>query len=136
MKICPRPVEIEIPFDLWSEKVDNSLPPVEAEAPIQLKPNEIKKAAEILSSARRPLILSGGGAAKSEVAKEITQLAGVLRAAVVMTTEGQGVIHCENPWCAGIFVLWLSPARARADVILVVGSRLRASGNTSLETRN
>ncbi|UCD38919.1 MAG: thiamine pyrophosphate-binding protein, partial [Fidelibacterota bacterium] len=129
----PRPVEIEIPFDLWPEKVEVPLTPVEAEAPIQPRPDEIKKAAEILSNAKRPLILAGGGGAKSDVGKEITRLAKVLRAPVVMTTEGQGVIHCENPWCAGNFVLWLNPALARADVILVAGSRLRASGNTSLE---
>jgi len=131
----PRPVEIEIPFDLWSEKVEMSLPPVEVSPPAQPKSEEIKRAVEILSNASRPLILAGGGAARADVSREITRLAELLKAPVVMTTEGQGVIHCEHPMCAGNFVLWLNPALQQADVILVVGSRLRASGNTLLELR-
>ena len=131
----PRPVEIEIPFDLWAEKAEMSLPPVEVSPPAQPKSEEIKMAVEILSNASRPLILAGGGAAKADVSGEITQLAELLKAPVVMTTEGQGVIHCEHPMCAGNFVLWLNPALQQADVILVVGSRLRASGNTRLELR-
>jgi acetolactate synthase-1/2/3 large subunit len=52
-----------------------------------------------------------------------------------MTTEGQGSIHCEHPLCAGNFILWLNPIFKKADVLLVLGSRLRASGNTRLELR-
>jgi acetolactate synthase-1/2/3 large subunit len=131
----PRPVEIEVPFDLWSKKAEMSPVIVEKGVPEQPDPNDIKNAADILSSAKRPLILAGGGAAKSDVVAEITQLAERLKAPVVMTTEGQGAIHCENPWCGGNFALWTNPAFTRADVILVVGSRLRASGNTKLELR-
>ncbi len=131
----PRPVEIEIPFDLWPKKAEMSLPPVEVSPPAQPEPEEIKKAADLLGNASRPLILAGGGAAKSDASGEITRLAELLKAPVVMTTEGQGVIHCEHPMCAGNSVLWLNPALQQADVILVVGSRLRASGNTRLELR-
>lgn len=131
----PRPVEIEIPFDIWSKKAEMSLPPVEVSPPARPGPEDIKKAADLLGNASRPLILAGGGAAKSDVSGEITQLAELLKAPVVMTTEGQGVIHGDHPLCAGNFVLWLNPALSKADVILVVGSRLRASGNTRLELR-
>ena len=131
----PRPVEIEIPFDLWPVKAEMSLSPIEKNTPKQPGPDEIKKAAKLLHSARRPLILAGGGAAKSDVSKEITQLAELLQAPVVMTTEGQGAIDCSHPLCAGNSILWLNPALKKADVILVVGSRLRASGNTKLELK-
>ena len=131
----PRPVEIEVPYDIWSQKAEMSLPPVEVSPPIPRDPEDITKAAEILSKAKRPLILAGGGAAKADVSGEITRLAESLQARVVMTTEGQGVIHCNHPLCAGNFLLWLNPVFKQADVILVVGSRLRASGNTRLELR-
>ena len=131
----PRPVEIEVPYDIWSQKAEMSLPPVEVSPPVQPDPKDIRKAAEILSKASRPLILSGGGAAKADISVEITRLAGSLKAPVVMTTEGQGVIHCDHPLCAGNFILWLNPVFKQADVLLVVGSRLRASGNTRLELR-
>ncbi len=131
----PRPVEIEVPFDLWSQQFEATLPVIEASVPVKPEPDAIKKAAGILTKARRPLILAGGGAAKAGISAEITRLAGVLNAPVVMTTEGQGVIHCEHPMCAGNFILWLNPVFKQADIILVVGSRLRASGNTRLELR-
>ncbi len=131
----PRPVELEIPFDLWSDKAEMSLPAVVPGTPAQPSPDEIKKAAALLRNARHPLILAGGGAAKSGASGEITQLAEQLNAPVVMTTEGQGSIHCGHPLCAGNFILWLNPALIKADVILVVGSRLRASGNTRLKLR-
>ena len=128
----PRPVEIEVPFDLWSKQAEMSLPAVEVGPPAQPGPEEIRKAADLLSQASRPLILAGGGGVKSDISAEITQLAERLNAPVVMTTEGQGVIHCDHPLCAGNFVLWLNPVFKQADVVLVVGSRLRASGNTRL----
>ncbi len=131
----PRPVEIEIPFDIWSKRAEMSLPPVEVNPTALPEHEDIKKAADLLDNASRPLILAGGGAAKADVSGEITQLAEVLKAPVVMTTEGQGVIHCDHPLCAGNSVIWLNPALQQADVILVVGSRLRASGNTRLELR-
>ncbi len=131
----PRPVEIEVPFDLWSQPVGVTLPAIEVGPTVQPGLEEIKKAAELLAKASRPLILAGGGAAKADVSSEITRLAANLKAPVVMTTEGQGVIHCDHPFCAGNFVLWLNPVFKQADVILVVGSRLRASGNTRLELR-
>ncbi|MBN1176987.1 MAG: hypothetical protein JXA51_04835 [Dehalococcoidales bacterium] len=131
----PRPVEIEVPYDIWSQKAEMSLPPVEVSPPTRPDPEDIRKAAGILGKASRPVILSGRGAAKADVSGEIARLAESLKAPVVMTTEGQGVIHCDHPFCAGNFMLWLNPVFKQADVILVVGSRLRASGNTRLELR-
>lgn len=131
----PRPVEMEVPFDLWSAEAEISLPTVEAAAPDQPCPDEIKQAAMLLREARRPLILAGGGAAKADVTGEITQLAERLNAPVVMTTEGQGVIPPDHPLCAGNFTLWLNPAFDEADVILIVGSRLRSAGSKKLEVR-
>ena len=129
----PRPVEIEVPYDLWSKQVDISLPPVEKGIQLQADDHEIKKAADILRNACRPLILAGGGAAKADISIEITQLAESLNAPVIMTTEGQGIIHNEHPLNAGNFTLWLHPIFKQTDAILIVGSRLRASGNTQLE---
>ncbi|MFH1647192.1 MAG: thiamine pyrophosphate-binding protein [Chloroflexota bacterium] len=131
----PRPVEIEVPFDLWTVEADMSLPPTTSEAPAQPAPGDIKQAAAILGSARRPLILAGGGAAKSEVSAEITQLAERLNAPIVMTTEGQGVIPADHPLSAGNFIFFLNPALKEADVVLIVGSRLRSAGNQKLDLR-
>ncbi len=132
----PRPVELEIPYDLWSQKVERYVETIPAGEVIPADPAQIEQAAKILVDAEYPLILAGGGAAKAKVDKEITRLAEQLNVPVVMTTEGQGSIHCQHPLCAGNFTLWLNPIFKKADVVLVVGSRLRASGNTQLELRD
>jgi len=131
----PRPVELEIPYDLWPKKAGISLPdtvPSHSDLPGR---GEISKAAELLENAKYPLILAGGGAAEADISHEITQLAELINAPVVMTTEGQGIIRNDHPLCAGNFVLWLNPALQKADLVIVIGSRLRASGNTRLELR-
>jgi acetolactate synthase-1/2/3 large subunit len=132
----PRPVELEIPFDLWSQEVDTFVEPISAGELITADPALIEEAAAILIRAEHPLILAGGGAAKARVNNEMTQVAEKMNVPVVMTTEGQGSIHCQHPLCAGNFTLWLNPIFQKADVILVVGSRLRTSGNTRLQLRD
>jgi acetolactate synthase-1/2/3 large subunit len=129
----PRPVEMEVPFDLWAEKAEMDPAVARRGVPQPAAPEEIREAAGLLNSAARPLILAGGGAAKANISAEITRMAEKLKAPVVMTTEGQGSIHCQHPFCAGNFTLWLNPIFKKADVLLVLGSRLRASGNTRLE---
>jgi acetolactate synthase-1/2/3 large subunit len=129
----PRPAEIEVPFDLWSKRREMTFGSTERLMPVQPEPEDIKKAAAILGSARRPMILAGRGAVKAGVGREITRLAERLRAPVVMTPEGQGLIPRQHPYYAGNYTLWLNPFFKEADAIAVVGSRLRASGNTRLD---
>jgi acetolactate synthase-1/2/3 large subunit len=129
----PRPAEIEVPFDMWAKRGEMTFGGTERLEPIPPEPGDIEKAAAILGGARRPMILGGRGAVKAGVGREITQLAGRLRAPVVMTPEGQGLIPRGHPFYAGNFTLWLNPIFKEADAILVVGSRLRASGNTRLD---
>lgn len=131
----PRPVEIEVPFDLWSKPIEFTPSEIGAEPPLKPKNSDIKKAATILRKAEKPLILAGGGAAKSGISREIEELAELINAPVVMTTEGQGVLGVNHRLYAGSFLLWSNPAFAMADAVLIVGSRLRASGNTSLKLR-
>jgi acetolactate synthase-1/2/3 large subunit len=128
----PRPAEIEVPYDLWSKRGEMTFSNTDRLPPIRPEPGDIRKAATILEEAERPLILAGRGAVKAGVGTEIRQLAEKLKAPVVMTPEGQGLIPCKHPYCAGNSTLWLNPVFQETDAILVIGSRLRASGNTSL----
>ncbi len=129
----PRPAEIEVPYDLWSKPGEITFSSTERLPLIEPDPEDIDQAADMLKNARRPMILAGRGAIKAGVAGEITQLAERLKAPVVMTPEAQGLIPRGHPFCAGNFTLWLNPVLKEADAVLVVGSRLRASGNTRLD---
>ena len=123
----PRPVYVEIPWDTVAGKSDVEFP--ERESFPRLKPNreEVKKAAELLISARRPLIWAGGGVISAGAAEELTALAEKLGAPVAMTAEGKGGIP-ETHFLSlgGAYygfgaVRWATPT---ADVILAVGTRL------------
>ncbi|MBN1160375.1 MAG: hypothetical protein JXA17_00285 [Dehalococcoidales bacterium] len=131
----PRPAEIEVPYDLWSKRGEMAFTSTERLEPIPPDQEDIKKITKTMSNARRPMILAGRGAVKASVAIEITQLAERLRAPVVMTPEGQGLIPCDHSFCGGNSALWLNPFFKEADAILVVGSRLRASGSTQLDLK-
>ena len=124
-----RPVALEIPVDLWAQQADMDLPPAERTAPVPPDPAAIERAADLLGTAKRPIILTGSGAMDAD----ITGLAETLNAPVVMTTEGQGVIDPGHPLCAGSYLLWQHPILKQADTILVVGSRLKMAASTHLD---
>ena len=132
----PRPVELEVPFDLWSQEADMDLVPVEKGPLLSPDPETVTKAAAMLQAARKPLIIAGGGAANGGLTKEITALAEAINAPVVMTGEGQGCIDVAHPLYAGNVTLWLHPILGEADTAIIVGSRLRSSGNQKLSLRD
>ncbi len=119
----PRPVEVEIPFDLFAVKADidigknkekdRSLPDLSA----------VKKAAAMLSAAERPVILAGGGIITAGASDLLTQLAEKLKAPVVMTAEGKGAISDYHPLSAGIADYRANKVLNTADLVICLGSR-------------
>jgi acetolactate synthase-1/2/3 large subunit len=108
---------------------------IERLPPVPPEPADIERINAILKKARRPMVLAGRGAVKAGAAGEIRQLAERLKAPVVMTPEGQGLIPREHPFYGGNATLWLNPIFRETDAIIVVGSRLRASGNRHLQLK-
>ncbi len=128
----PRPAEIEVPYDLWSKKGEMTFTSTERLTPAPPEPSDVQALVEMLSKARHPVILTGRGAIKAKISNQVIELAERLRAPVLATTEGQGMIPVSHPFYGGNFTLWLNPILKKADALLVIGSRLRASGNTRL----
>jgi acetolactate synthase-1/2/3 large subunit len=127
---CPRPVEIEVPFDLWAKQGEMVFSSTEKSAPFPPDNADIEKSVKTLKKAKRPMILAGRGAVKSGISAELTTLAEKLKAPVVMTPEGLGLIPDTHPFCGGNSTLWLNPIFKESDTILVIGAKLRAAGNT------
>jgi acetolactate synthase I/II/III large subunit len=63
----PRPVHIEVPIDLMDAEYSGSLVPLPIPAKPAPDPASIARAAEILSRAKRPLAIAGGGASGASV---------------------------------------------------------------------
>ncbi|MFE0808849.1 5-guanidino-2-oxopentanoate decarboxylase [Streptomyces sp. NPDC058848] len=124
----PRPVHIEIPLDLL-ETIEPAgavrlAPPTGRTA---ADPEAVARAADALYTARRPVLVLGGGARAA--AAECLALAERLSAPVLTTANGKGVVDESHPLSLGVSLH--SPAvrewLADHDVVLAVGTELAES---------
>ena len=117
-----RPVEIEMPPDtLFATGEVRSLPGAELPERSAGDPDLIVRAAELLAGAQKPLIWSGGGVLGAEAWDELREVATVLQAPVVMTSNGKGAISDRDPLAQNIVAA--VELVKDADVIFAVGTR-------------
>ena len=130
----PRPVELEIPWDVLPRQGNAELPEAEVFPGQRPDPSKIKEAADLLAHARRPLIWAGGGAIRGDASDEVAQLATALNAPVITTHQGKGVIPETSSLSLGTFYYGHGPGHRtlpQCDVILAVGSRLHLTPKVS-----
>jgi acetolactate synthase-1/2/3 large subunit len=118
----PRPVYVELPFDLTKAVSEIPDPVLVAREPVtpEINPDDVDAAAQHLAAARCPLIIAGGGATMA--GEQIRELAELLNAPVAMTQNGLGTIDSRHE-------LAFTPLGAhhwwrQADVVLAIGTRL------------
>jgi len=89
---------------------------------------ELERAASALRSARRPLVVAGGGVHYSMAEAELSRFAARHRVPVVETVAGKASLIATDPaWAGPIGVMgWDSANRlaGEADTVLAVGARL------------
>jgi acetolactate synthase-1/2/3 large subunit len=123
----PRPTEVEIPWDTIRSSGEVEFFPREALPGVEPDQQSVRRAAELLAQARKPLIWAGGGAIISDGSAELKDLAEALGAPVAMTAQGKGAIPENHPLSLGGSYYGFGPVRwamAGADVILTVGTRI------------
>ncbi len=126
----PGPVLLDLPMDVQAEAAHVGLPdPERREARGRVRPaaDDVERAADLLRSARRPVIVAGGGAILSEAWTAVTALAERLGAPVVTTWNGKGAID-ETHDLAGLTIgdtasTCGNSLASTADVLLSVGNR-------------
>ncbi len=114
------PAVLECPIDVWGKSG-----PVTLQAPLpvpqtKIDHSAIRGAAKLLGTAKRPMIICGGGAQDSS--EEVTALSAMLQAPVLAFRRGRGVLDGRNPFSVTLPLgrdLW-----GEADVVLAVGTRL------------
>jgi acetolactate synthase-1/2/3 large subunit len=125
----PRPTEVEFAPDVLAARAEVTFPPPQTTEPAAPDWHQIRRAAEMLRGASKPLIWAGGGVVLADASRELTALAEALGAAVATTTEGKGVIPEDHRLALGVGAYghgtpsWAMP---KADVVLAVGTRLTA----------
>ena len=123
------PVLIDLPMDVQSGSYEIDLPFPQLKIPTGTSgdPKEVEKAAQLLSKAKRPVILVGGGVITSEAWAELRELAEYTGAAVITTMMGKSAFPEDHPlyaWHAGSKGTTCgNHVASTADVLLAVGCR-------------
>jgi acetolactate synthase I/II/III large subunit len=117
----PRPVALELPPDvLQALQAAEPAAPAAPERP-EPDPDLLRTAADLLRSAERPVIYSGGGTLMAGAWQELQQLANLLEAPVVMSVDGRGALSDRDDLAhTGVTGQELVK---EADVLLAVGTR-------------
>ncbi len=122
------PSQINVPRDIWTQVIDISLPPITVFERPSGGVHAIAQAAKILSQAKFPVILSGGGVVIGDAIAECVALAERLDAPVCSGYQHNDSFPGSHRLAMGPLGYNGSKAAmeliAKADVVLALGTRL------------
>ncbi|MDD6659073.1 MAG: biosynthetic-type acetolactate synthase large subunit [Eubacteriales bacterium] len=130
------PVLIDIPKDITSDKCEYTpMPKVEPEKAKLPKDSCVKRAVELIRSAKKPLIYVGGGAVLSNCGEDLITFAEKIDAPVASSLMGLGAFPYDNPLHLGLIGMHgrfeCNKAAHDCDVLITCGARFsdRVAGN-------
>ncbi len=120
----PAPVFLEIPIDV----LDGNVKTEEVIWPKGYRtehrpygdPEAIKKAADLLRNAKRPLVVAGGGVWWSGAGEELRAFVEALNIPFYTRSMARGIIPDDHPLGGGLFPAGLT----QADLALIIGTKL------------
>jgi len=123
-------VVLSLPLDVQDAKMNGANAPLELTpmpGRLQPDPKDVRRLAEAISRAKRPLILAGRGAVLSDAEEVLVTLADHLGALLATSICGHG-LFADNPWSVGISGGFSSPVAdeliSESDFILGFGVSL------------
>jgi len=126
----PGPCVVALPMDVQAEAMETTFVPIAKQRPEALPcadKNFIQEAVNLMKTAKRPVILAGGGALSAKAGEEILELAQKWGAGVVTTLAAKGAVsethpqYCFHTGSKGT-PIGLKVCR-EADVVLAIGTR-------------
>jgi acetolactate synthase-1/2/3 large subunit len=125
----PGPVHLDIPCDVGTQLCQYDLatiPPFKLMRPVP-NPEELKLVVKTLLSARRPLLIAGGGVVRSGGTAEFRALLEATGFPAISTVMGRGVLPPDSPCNIGsgglIAGQAVIDACQKADVVLALGCK-------------
>lgn len=126
----PGPVLIDLPRDITVDELEFDYPEINLPGynpSTKVHQLQIRRAAEALMAAERPVIYAGGGVRYANAHEELFQLATRLNAPVTTTLMGLGCFPTDHPLSLGMLGMhgtkYANLAVQEADVLLAVGAR-------------
>jgi oxalyl-CoA decarboxylase len=123
----PGGVYLDLPAKLFAQSIDasvgkNTLIKVVDPAPKQIPaPDAVKRAVDLLKSAKKPLIILGKGAAYAQVDSEIRNLIEKTGIPYLPMSMAKGLLPDTHELCASAARSFVLPG---ADVVMLIGARL------------
>lgn len=134
----PGPVHLEVPMDVQANAADVQVHDLAKRLPVGRAypdPDAISRAAELLRSAERPVIVVGGGAIVSEACDDLLALAESLGAGVVVTWNGKSAFPEDHSLYVGPVgqtgTIAANTIAAEADLVISVGCRFTDTSASS-----
>ena len=115
-------VEAEADLDVIVEETFTRIPAFRPEPEAEV----VREAARVLSEARRPVIVAGGGVAASGGQREVVELAEMMSIPVATSLNAKGTIPDDHPLSVGVvgsYSRWCANrVVAEADLVVFIGS--------------
>ncbi|MDD1779762.1 glyoxylate carboligase [Enterovibrio sp. ZSDZ35] len=126
----PGPVLLDLPLDVQLAEIEfdiDSYEPLEPYKP-SISRNQAEKAMEMLNSAAKPLIVSGGGVINANASELLQEFAEIVGVPVIPTLMGWGSIADDHELMAGMVGLQTSHRYGNAsmlasDLVFGIGNR-------------
>ena len=131
----PGPVLIELAKDALDAEANLPIPPRNNGLQTTAAPQDIDAALALLTKAKRPLIVAGGGINHTRATKEVLEFAQLLHAPIAMTGMGKGSVPEDSRHVIGVFRDRIAQAAmGMSDLVVAIGTRFtyRDTGNWSL----
>ena len=115
-------VDAEAELEMVVEAPFTHVPPFRGEPETEM----IRDAARVLSGARRPVIVAGGGVVSSGAQKEVVELAEMLAIPVATSLNAKGTIPDDHPLAVGVCGTYsrrcANQVVSEADLVFFIGS--------------
>ncbi|MBY4678155.1 glyoxylate carboligase [Marinobacterium arenosum] len=141
----PGPVLIDLPFDVQMAEIEfdiDAYEPLKVDKPTATR-KQVEKALTMLTEAKRPLLVAGGGIINANASDKLVEFAEILGIPVIPTLMGWGIIPDNHPQMAGMVGLQTSHRYGNAtmlesDFVLGIGNRWanRHTGSVEVYTEN
>ncbi|MCH8225302.1 MAG: thiamine pyrophosphate-binding protein [Chloroflexi bacterium] len=114
--------EGEADLEVIIEEPFTHIPPYRPEPEDEM----VRQAAQVLSGARRPVIVAGGGVTASQAQREVVQLAEMMSIPVATSLNAKGTIPDDHPLSVGVcgsYSRWCANrVVSEADLVVFIGS--------------
>ena len=127
----PGPVVVDIPKDITADSCEYEYPKTidmrSYKPVVKGHPGQIKRAAQLILSAKKPMIYSGGGVVLGEASKELTDLSKYLGYPITNTLMGLGAYPATDKQFIGMLGMHgtyeANMAMHQCDVLIAIGAR-------------